>query len=464
MSDRLERGPQRDAAARAPARVGAWAWFIFVGVFLVYNSNGREIQSYDSQPTKYAARELALHGRLTLDAVVAAAPPLGERSSFQLDRSGRYRSAYSVVPSIEAAIVGWLLHATGLVDLRAPLAPGLVAALTASLLTAGAVALVFAALARRAGRRTAALVALGLGLGTNLWPLASRSLWQLETVSFGLALALHAWLRPPEETRPHHVWIGAAGLALAGSARLETAPAVALLLAGLLVRLGIRRAWPALVLVAAVGGVLMTAQWTWFGSVLGAKMILQSTGLAAHGVTGTFSAEPWNGAIGLLLSPSRGLIVFSPIVLVPLVALPIVWRQRSDGGERWWTATALLQYACYACYSMWWGGHTYGPRYLVDALIPLTPAAAAGISWVAARRWRQGVATAALAWSIVVAATGAFCYPNDRWNTAPADVDRHHDRLWDWRDPQIRRGWQRGLSPQNFSLFDRAAVRQVPAP
>jgi hypothetical protein len=462
MSHRLARRTQGDAAAGAPARARTWTWVIFLSAFLVYNSNGREIQSYDSQPTKFAARELALHGRLTLDAVVAAAPALAERSAFQRDRSGRYRSAYSVVPSIEAAAVAWLLSATGLVDLRAPLAPSLIAALTASLLTAGAIALVFAALARQTDRRTAALVAAGLGFGTNLWPLASRSLWQLETVTFGLGLALYAWWRPALEVKARHVWIGAAGLALAGSARLETAPAIAVLAVGLVMRLGVRRAAPALGLLAISGGVLMAAQWTWFGSVLGAKVILQSTGLAAHGVTGTFSAQPWHGAIGLLLSPSRGLLIFSPIVLIPLLALPVVWRRRSDDGERWWTAAALLQYLGYACYSMWWGGHTYGPRYLVDALIPFTPAAAAGIAWVTARRWRQAAALAALVWSVAVAATGAFCYPNDRWNTDPADVDTHHDRLWDWRDPQIVRAWQRGPSPQNFSLINRYSIRRAP--
>ena len=460
MPDRLPHVGRRDADAGAPRRARISASLIFVVAFLVYNTNGREIQSYDSQPTKYAARELALHGRLTLDAVVAAAPALGERSAFQRDRQGRYRSAYSVVPSIEAAAIAWLLHAMGLVDLMAPLAPGLIAALTASLLTAGAVALVFAALARRTHPHTAALVAVGLGFGTNLWPLASRSLWQLETVSFGFALALHAWLRPREDVKARHVWIGAAGLALTGAARLETAPAIAVLLAGLIVRLGFRRALPALVLVATAGGVLMAAQWTWFGSVLGAKMLLQSSGLAAHGVAGTLSAEPWWGAIGLLVSPSRGLIIFSPIVLIPLLAIPAVWRERADAGARWWTTAALVQYAGYACYSMWWGGHTYGPRYLVDALVPLTPAAAAGMAWVAARPWRQVLAMAALAWSVVVAATGAFCYPHDRWNTNPLDVDRYHARLWDWRDLQIVRCWRNGPSPQNFSLLDRASVRR----
>jgi hypothetical protein len=449
--------PGRVDAARRP-----WTWCIFLAAFLIYNSNGREIQSYDSQPTKYAARELALHGRLTLDAVVAAAPALGERHSFQRDLSGRYRSAYSVVPSLEAAAVAWLLAVTGLVDLEAPLAPGLIAALTASLLTAGAIALVYNAASRHTNRRTGLLVAVGLGLGTNLWPMASRSLWQIETVTFGLALALHALWRPPEQTTARHVWIGAAGLALAGCARLETAPAIAVILASLAVRLGIRRTLPAVFLIAAAAGTLMAAQWTWFGSVLGAKLILQETGLAAHGVSGTLSPEPWYGAMGLLVSPSRGALIFSPIVLVPLLALPAMWRRRLDGGDNWWSAAAILQYAGYACYSMWWGGHTYGPRYLLDAVIPLTPAAATGVAWVMARHWRQAVGGLALAWSILVAATGAFCYPHDRWNSEPGSVDIEHHRLWNWRDPQILRAWKRGLSPQNFALFDRAAVRQVP--
>lgn len=450
------------AAAAAPRPIRRLAWFIFAAVLLIYNSNGREIQSYDSQPTKFAARELALHGRLTLDAVVAAAPPLADRAAFQKDLSGRFRSAYSVVPSIEAAIVALPLHASGLVDLRAPLAPSLIASLTASLLTAAAVALVFAAAARRIRGRNAAILALGLGLGTNLWPLAGRSLWQLETVVFGFALALFAWWRTPQETLPRHVLLGAAGLALAGGARMETTPAIAVLLIGLAVRLGVRRALPAFLIVGGTAAVMMTAQRAWFGSVLGAKMILQTSGFDAHSVTSTISDEPWTGALGLLLSPSRGLIIFSPIVLVPLIGLPRVLRQRDHAGGHWWTAAAILQFVCYACYSMWWGGHTYGPRYLVDALVPLTPAATAGMTWVAARRWRQIAGAVALCWSVVVAATGAFYYPHDRWNTDPADVDRYHERLWDWSDPQLLRCWQRGPSPQNFDLFDPAAITRSP--
>jgi hypothetical protein len=446
-----------NAPAAGTRRLALW---LFLAALAVYNFNGREIASYDSQPTKFAARELALHGRLTLDAVVAEAPVLALRHSFQKDRDGRFRSAYSVVPSIEAAVPAWLLHRAGIVDLRAPLAPALVAALSASLLTAGGVVLVFLALTRWTGRREALLIAVGLAFGTNLWPLSSRALWQIETVTFGMALSLYAWWRPRETLGGGQVCLGALGLALAGTARLETAPMIALLLVGLASRVGLRRALPAIAIVAVAAGTIMLAQHFWFGSVLGAKLRLQETGLEAHGVTGTLSARPWEGAAGLLVSPSRGLLVFSPIALVPLIGLGVTWRRWPGSGSGWWTAAALLQFAAYACYSMWWGGHTYGPRYVLDALVPLMPAAAAGMTWVAARPWRRAAGAVALAWSIAVAATGAFCYPHDSWNTNPRDIDRYHERLWQWRDPQILRAWRQGPSPQNFGLFDRAAFRK----
>lgn len=46
-----------------------------------------------------------------------------------------------------------------------------------------------------------------------------------------------------------------------------------------------------------------------------------------------------------------------------------------------------------------------------------------------------------------VSGVGAFCYPSPRavdWNATPVDVDRAHERLWDWRDPQLLRLWRNG--------------------
>ena len=153
-------------------------------MFAVYNLNGREIGASDTQSTKYAAIELATRGTLALDAVVARDPELGSRLNVIKARGWHVRSASPVAPSVMAAGVARLLAAARLVDLTAPLAVTLIAKLTASLLTAVAVALAFVVAARRTTRAEALLLAAGLGLGTNLWAQASHTLWQTETVVF----------------------------------------------------------------------------------------------------------------------------------------------------------------------------------------------------------------------------------------------------------------------------------------
>jgi hypothetical protein len=114
----------------------------------------------------------------------------------------------------------------------------------------------------------------------------------------------------------------------------------------------------------------------------------------------------------------------------------------------------------YSLYTVWWAGHTYGPRYALDVLPPLVPLAIAGFPVVTRSRVLTGIAILALAWSVTVSAAGAFIYPAEQWNTDPTEVDRYHERLWDWRDSQIARTFRSHPSPQNFDLFAAEAIRR----
>jgi hypothetical protein len=449
--------PFRMPAAKLPAVA------LFAGLVLIYNSNGRELQPIDSQPTKLAARALARDGVLTLDRDIAEKPGLSLRAPFQKDRQGHTRSAYSVVPSLIAAVPAWILSRSGLLDLDAPLAPSVIASLTASLLTAAAVVLVFLALRRMASQTVALFTAIGLGLGTNYWALMSRTLWQHETVTFGIALALWAWLRPSRALTPVAAAIGGIGLALACVCRPQIAPLATILLVWFAVRAGLMTALISGGIVVLALAAQFAAQYYWFGNIFGGFRAMLTVALqpGAHGVTSSINYEPWMVALGLLVSPSRGLLVFSPVV-----ALAVVGVRRSMAGFQdlrlgWLLGASAAQFAEYSFYSVWWGGFTFGPRYMLDLLVPLTPAAAFGVEAALARSWSRWLSGAALAWSILMSATGAFWYPNDQWNTSPESVDTHHARLWDWRDPQFVRAWKRGPSPQNFALFSRAAVRVV---
>lgn len=432
---------------------------LFVALLLVYNANGREIGSYDTLPTKFAARELLLRRTLGLNHVVGATPEYAKRWGIILAADGNYRSVYSPMPALMAAGITWPLWKTGLVDIRAPLAPGLMAVLTASVLVSLAVTFAFLHARQRLPRDRAVLLAAGLGLGTGFWSSASQTLWQTETAVFGLGLAVLAFAAPGDRISGRGAVAIGCGLALAGATRPQLAPIVGILLAGTWVRGHARHAAAATALVAIGVAVLCAANLRWFGHPLGALPLLQAVNMQVHGTDASFRLQ-LEGFAGLLVSPSRGLLVFSPVVLVAAAGIR---RSFTEGWRRalpWCSLALAAQYALYGSYAVWWGGHTYGPRYLVDALPVAVPLAAVAM---ADSRGRTATlaAAAALAWSVVVAATGAFCYPHERWNVDPSDIDRNHARLWSVSDTQIIRCWRRGLSPQNFSLIDRAAVRRI---
>ena len=431
---------------------------IVVALMIVYNANGREIGSYDSQPNKYAARELLLRHTLSLNHVVGATPQLADRPGFVVDRSGRIRSAYSPAPAVLAAAIAWPLWKSGLLDIRAPLAPSVMAVLAASLLTALAVALAYLTARDRTTRRRSVLLAAGLGLGTGFWSSISQTLWVHETAVLGIAMAVFAFAAPVERIqRRGPIFIGL-GLGLAGIARSQLAPLIAVLLAGTVWRAGLRRTLVAVVMVGLAAGALMAIYLRWFGHPLGPLTTMVALNNSIHDTRSPFHLGI-DGFAGLLVSPNRGLLIFSPVVFVALAGARAAVVDGWQSPLRWCALAALAQYGLYSTYSVWWAGHTYGPRYLLDVLPVLVPLAAATLARMRLRSAAGFAASAALVWSICVAATGAFYYPNDAWNTDPDEVDRDHGRLWSWSDSQIVRCWERGPSPQNFTLFTREAWR-----
>jgi MFS family permease len=420
-----------------------------LAAFLVYNANGREIGSYDSQPAKFLAIELARHHTLSLDGVIARLPPLAERPGFRRDRSGVYRCAYPLPSAMNAAAVASALALIHAVDLNGPAAPNLVAKLTASALTAAAVAMAFALTRRRVGTAAAMWIAIGFGFGTGLWSSVSQTLWQQETSTAALVAAVLVLSSKDASLRRSLVFGLLVGYA--GWARPQVAP----LVAGLLALAAVRwraRAVGALIACAGLTAIAVAINVRWFGHVLGAAPAFEALHPAVHAVSGSLGRHPVVAAAGLLVSPSRGVFIFSPIVAVAIAGL------FETDPEHAWTDRALaavvaVQIAAYASYSVWWGGHTFGPRYMLDVLPLLLPLAASGVRWLARRPIARVAAAACLAWSVAVAGLGAFVYPADRWNTSPADVDRFHARLWDWRDTQLRRAASAGTSPQNFDFF-----------
>ncbi len=82
---------------------------------------------------------------------------------------------------------------------------------------------------------------------------------------------------------------------------------------------------------------------------------------------------------------------------------------------------------------------------LVVSMILFAVLLAAALDWSLRRaRPMLGVFALAIAASIVLQVVGAFAFPSS-WNLSPRNVDRAHERLWDWTDTEISRCLKEGL-------------------
>jgi hypothetical protein len=154
----------------------------------------------------------------------------------------------------------------------------------------------------------------------------------------------------------------------------------------------------------------------------------------------------WLGAAGLLASPSRGLLVYSPFFAAAFAGAVIAWRDPEYARLRFLTvAVPALWLPAFAWFD-WWGGWTYGYRPIVDSVPLLAVLCVPAIDRAVGRpAWRLVLAAAA-GWSIFVQALGVAGYRPADWNArvlapgaTPADIDRpeHRARLWSLRDSQI---------------------------
>lgn len=422
-----------------------------LGSFVLYNANVREISSQDTVPNRVLPYEVIEHGRLDLDRLFQGWPA-GAPLPFWIQHVGtHYRSNYPVIPALLAVPVY-----AGPVFLGAgdswPVLNAL-SKLAASLFAALSVAFVYLAareLARRQGSGEAAALATAAvyAFATPTWAIASQGLWGHGPAQLGLAVCLWAFLRPGT-TRWETVLAGlAAGVMVASR---PSAGLVAAALAGFAV---LSRGRAGLLFAGVLGAVVVAVvahNLAIFGSVQGGYAELHRTHAEHHGVVSAWNASFGAGLAGVLVSPSRGLFIYSPVLLFPAVGL-LVWLVRRRGGLLACAAVAVAAgIVTIAQFSVWWGGHSFGPRLLADVL----PAMVLGVVpvWPAIRRRSVGQCLFAVAFaaSVLIQVVGAFYYPSPRntdWDTSPTDVDFAHERLWDWRDSQLLRLLRNGpVSP-----------------
>ncbi len=423
---------------------------------LVYNANGRSISAGDTYPARYLPFAVWRYHTVLLDPIAPlVAQGRGRAAFWMVPVPGDHViSQYPVVlPVLLAPLylpaVGYL-HVRGWTDARLDYVARVMEKLSASLVAALSAALLYLLLRRRAEAPTALLLTLAYAFGTTTWVIGSQALWQhgmAELLVIGLLLLLTGPCTAPRAL--------AAGL-LCGLLACNRPPDVILpaaLGAYGLFWAGRRRA----VLLAAAASLPMVL-------VLLYNLALTHTVAGGYGLRGKpkfFQHDLLPGLGGLLFSPTRGLLIFSPFLLFLILA----WRYLPrDRGERYLTlamsAGVALQLLLYAK-ADWRGGTSWGPRYMTD-LLPLLVWMLVPVVAALRRRGRMCFLLAVVA-AVALEAIGAFWYTGktDRAIFAVALGPLHMRGAWEWRNAPFLASLQHGLAPAELMTEMRGGIDAI---
>jgi hypothetical protein len=289
---------------------------------------------------------------------------------------------------------------------------------------AGVVA--FALLRHLVGVRAAGLAAGVLVLGTGLWPVAADALWPHGPGALLLLLVLWGWRRG-----------GAVGVAMAASAssgavlvRPHLVVALVVVGAWVLWREPARRGVGAAVLAGGAAGLLALSVYTW--ALFGRFAPTAGYDAPAH-LAGVVDRGPWRTVVDLgqaLGGPPRGLLLFSPVLVVALVA--VVLERRALPA---WTVVSALAGLLYLVVQVravgpLGGRDFFGPRTALEPLVLAVPLLAVASSRLAARS-RVGLAALAVGALVSVGING---YGAVFRSIAPHQVER-----WEAIDESVRR-------------------------
>ena len=431
----------RDGQGSTASRL-TWDAGIFAAVFLVYLLSPLR-SSVDSSFVLPRAYSL-LHGDGgALDAMVMADPAT---HGVTLAPNGQIHSMYPVGPSLLALPVVAVLDLI-VPDLRASLLDRTTAveieAFLAALISAMSAVLMWRQ-ARRATRRVgvALLAVMIFAFASPMWSTASRGLCQHGPL---VLLTLGAWLalrRAGDEGHATRRWLLVAGL-LAAFTVVTRPLGVAFVLVASIHAIVVHRR-DAIVFLSA--GAAVAACWIVF------NWLTEGQFVSPYYLPGTFPIRGgawYERVFGQLISPSRGLLIFSPIFLLAFIGPLSKWRggtlDRHDGLAIGATISLLF---VHLGSSAWWAGHSYGPRFMTDAvpflvylcIDPLERLAAMPRSWT--RTGLRAAVTGLVLISVAMHLNGATNRNLETWNQKPrsiGDPSEYH-RLWDWRHPQFLQG------------------------
>jgi hypothetical protein len=288
------------------------------------------------------------------------------------------------------------------------------AKLQASMMVATTTVLLFLMALTFLPRKFALLIAVAYGIGTCAWSIASQNLWQQTVNTLFLSLGCLFFLRAPDKARSMAISGAALGTAMA----CRSTSAIFVLAVAVYLALYHRKS----LIGYALGAIPIPAAIAFYNYYYFGSPISFGQELAGHTMALEKTNNPalWQtplleGLLGLLISPSRGLLIFSPFIAVSALGIARIWRDARYRVLRPLTVAAIAIMALQCKWFDWWGGWTYGYRPWLDVVPLLVLFMVPVLEGIWQSKAKKTLFAGALVWSCLVQALGAFAYDKS-WN------------------------------------------------
>ncbi len=334
-------------------------------------------------------------------------------------------------------IVWWLLgHNPARLSIANPSHTFLIEIPTASLMVAlTGLALRAAIIRSRAhfySSRVATLTAVLFAFTTSAWSIGSRALWQQTASMLWLSVLLLLIVQLSSGAKCF-ARIGLVG-GLAVICRPTDLVIVAVTLGWVVLRYR-RAAWATVLTASSVAGVFLVISRVSYG-------IWLPDYYSFGRFNGKVAIGFFDGLFYNTVSPSRGLLIYDPILLLAAAGVVVLWRRQEITPAVTIAALSFpIQLLVIADYGSD-GGTAYGPRLMID-VVPLLAFLAAPVVAMALdrtcnrRALSLGLVITVSTFGLFVNATGALLRSSRCWNDVPVNFDSKPSRAWSWSDAQF---------------------------
>jgi len=428
---------------------------IFCLVYLVYNINGRTMGAGDTIPASLLPFSILENHNLYLDQFYNYFESNSLLPFFAKEIDGHLLSVYPIVTPILITPL-YVLPFLFLKSAHIPidmLNPGFVLIvsimekLAVSLIASLSVIFVFLSVKELINKRTAIIVALIFAFATNTWATSSQAFWQHGLIELLLAVSIYLILM--NEKHASDKIIISLGI-ISGLFIFNRSADSILLIPMILYILALRdqRIIYYFGAMALAGTPFLFYNLHYFGNLFGGYNVMATQ---IH-----FNSEAIIGFVGLLVSPSRGIFIYTPIMLFSIVGYFKIFKLSNNSVKNFLFASGfsvLGQILLYGAFICWWAGWSYGPRFLTG-MLPLLAMFLGlyikDISFDIKNRKKLlivGVFSVLLIWSIFAQIVGVFYFPNGNWDADSGVTLTNTEKLWDWKDTPITRSFDAGIVP-----------------